>query len=94
MASLSRAAPLFEEAYEVLHARGVGDHQLGPVLGALALSAYYVDRRYEARFGELAIGVLALGFDDAVAQPSAQFIHMFSSQLAPKMGSTPDSPSL
>lgn len=74
MASLARAAPLFEEAYDVLHARGVGDHQLGPVLGILALSAYYVDRRYEVRFGELAIACYERVLKLSLARKLARFL--------------------
>lgn len=74
MASLSRAAPLFEEAYDVLVARSAGDHQLAPVLGILALSAYYVDRRYEARFGELAIACYERVLKLSLAQKLARLV--------------------
>lgn len=74
MASLSRAAPLFAEAYGLLHEHGASDHQLGPLLGILALSSYYVDRRYEARFGERAIACYERLLKLSLARKLAPFV--------------------
>jgi len=74
LASLSRAAPMFEQAYLLLAARGANDHQTAPTLGILALSAYYVDRCYEARFGQLAIACYERLLKLSLARRLARFL--------------------
>ncbi|MDB4985879.1 MAG: putative serine/threonine protein kinase [Myxococcaceae bacterium] len=77
--SLPRAAPLFEEAHGLLQARGAGDHLQALTLGTLALSSYFVDRRYEARFGAAAIEVYRRLLKVALAQRLTRF---FGAKLA------------
>ncbi|MDB4977594.1 MAG: serine/threonine protein kinase [Myxococcaceae bacterium] len=58
VSTLRQAAPLIEEIYELQRARGEDRYGTVGLLGLLGMAGYFADRRYAARYGELAIETL------------------------------------
>ncbi|MDB4986437.1 MAG: diguanylate cyclase, partial [Myxococcaceae bacterium] len=55
LSSLNRTAPLLEESYRLLREREQDVYGTVGVLGLLAIAGYFADRKYAARYGDLAV---------------------------------------